>query len=32
MDFDEALSIINQIFPETSGIKYDGIIVKRLEA
>lgn len=32
MDFKEALSIINEIFPDTAGRKYDGILVKRLEA
>lgn len=32
MDFKGAISIINQIIPETSGRKYDGILVKKLEA
>lgn len=32
MDFKEALLIINEVLPETSGRKYDGILVKRLEA
>jgi hypothetical protein len=32
MDFNGALSIINEVLPETSGKRYDGVIVKRLEA
>lgn len=32
MDFKEALSIISEVLPETAGRKYDGILVKRLEA
>ena len=32
MDFKEAVSIINEVLPETAGRKYDGIAVKRLEA
>ena len=32
MDFKEALQIINEMISETSEKKYDGILVKRLEA
>lgn len=32
MDFKEALAIINEVLPETLGRRYDGILVKRLEA
>lgn len=32
MDFKEALVIVNEVLPETLGRRYDGILVKRLEA
>ena len=32
MDFNEALAIVNEVLPETVGRRYDGILVKRLEA
>ena len=31
MDFLTALDIINNVIPETKGISYDGVIVKKLE-
>ncbi len=32
MEFAEALSIVNDVIPESAGNSYDGIFVKRLEA